>query len=240
MPFPIAERSFNLRRRIPTQKRSQKTRQAILDAALRLAEAQGVENLSMQGIAAEAKLAAGTAYHYFDDLDAICLEIYLERAEIWWSALMEATSIRLDAQHYEQQVRLLVETMALFHHEHYVKRREAFSILRYVDTTKSGGEVMQAVLNANTVRWVEWAGPLLKSVGYSSSDVEQLCVTAMRTIRSYWAHGDFHEDQWEDQVRSAADGVVSLLKMKLREASHPRREASSSGASALFAAKKSP
>jgi AcrR family transcriptional regulator len=43
----------------------------------------------MQMIASKAKIAAGTAYQFFDDRDAIFAEIYEEWIKVWWPALMK-------------------------------------------------------------------------------------------------------------------------------------------------------
>lgn len=228
-PLPISDKIFGARRRIPTQKRSLKTRRAILEAALKVADEQGVENLTMQSIATKAKIAAGTAYQFYDDRDAICFDIYLEWAEVWWATLMEATSKRVTTENWEQQVRGLVSLMGRFYFEHY----DAHSLLRYVEATKAGGEAVRTIVEANIQRWTDWFGPLLKSVGYSNAEVQRICVAAVRTIRGHWSYGFASEAQWKELIRSAADGTVAMLKQKLAEAPRPARAAKSSGTSAL-------
>lgn len=223
-PLPISDRTFGARRRIPTQKRSLKTRRAILESALKVADEHGVENLTMQSIAAKAHIAAGTAYQFYDDRDAICFDIYLEWAEVWWATLMHATSKRLTAEDWESQVRELVTDMGHFYFEHY----EAHSLLRYVESTKVGGEAVRSMVEANIQRWVDWFGPLLKEVGYTPAEIYRISVAAVRTIRGHWAYGFASEAQWKELIRSAADGVVAMLKLRLAEAPRPRSASVSS------------
>ena len=69
-PFPLATWAGG-RRRVPSQARSLRTRGVILESARELANSKGVGSVTMQMVAAKAKIAAGTAYQFFDDRDAI-------------------------------------------------------------------------------------------------------------------------------------------------------------------------
>ena len=60
--------------------KSDETRARILDAAMDLFRRQGFEETTMREIAAEAGVATGAAYYYFDSKDAIVLAFY-ERAQ---------------------------------------------------------------------------------------------------------------------------------------------------------------
>lgn len=228
-PLPISERTFSTRRRIPTQKRSLKTRRAILEAALQVADEQGVEKLTMQSIAAKAKIAAGTAYQFYDDRDAICADIYLEWAEVYWSELMAATSKRLTASNWEEELRGLVSRMGAFYFEH----TAAYSLLRYVESTKVGGNAMRTLVDANIERYIAWFGPLLKEAGYPAVEVRRTCIAMVRTIRGHWAYGFVSAAQSKELIRAAADGVVAIAKLRFSEAPRPLRASKSSGTSAL-------
>ena len=104
MEFPLGD-WIPGRRRIPSQERSQRTRRQILAAAEALAKSEGVGNVSMQMIAAKAKIAAGTAYQFFDDRDAIFAEIYEEWVNAWWPALMKYTSTPWTEANWQDQLR---------------------------------------------------------------------------------------------------------------------------------------
>ena len=55
------------------------TRTRILDAALRVFRERGPERAGMREVAAEAGVAVGAAYYYFDSKDALVMAFY-ERA----------------------------------------------------------------------------------------------------------------------------------------------------------------
>jgi AcrR family transcriptional regulator len=61
-------------------KKSDETRSRILEAALAVFRERGFDNATMREIAAEAGVAVGAAYYYFDSKDALVLAFY-ERAE---------------------------------------------------------------------------------------------------------------------------------------------------------------
>jgi TetR/AcrR family transcriptional regulator, fatty acid metabolism regulator protein len=61
-------------------------RRAILDAAIRVFARQGFHNARVSDVAAEAGVAYGLVYHYFDSKDQMLNEIFSER----WSLLLEA------------------------------------------------------------------------------------------------------------------------------------------------------
>ena len=59
-----------------THARSAETRARIMDAAMELFRRHGFEETTMRDIAAEAGVATGAAYYYFDSKDAIALAFY--------------------------------------------------------------------------------------------------------------------------------------------------------------------
>jgi AcrR family transcriptional regulator len=61
-------------------------RRAILDAAIRVFARQGFHNARVSDVAAEAGVAYGLVYHYFDSKDQMLNELFTER----WSLLLEA------------------------------------------------------------------------------------------------------------------------------------------------------
>jgi AcrR family transcriptional regulator len=60
--------------------KSMETRSRILEAALTVFRKRGFEDATMREIAAEAKMATGAAYYYFDGKDALVLAFY-ERSQ---------------------------------------------------------------------------------------------------------------------------------------------------------------
>jgi AcrR family transcriptional regulator len=73
-------------RRIPTQERSRRKVEHILDAAATLVVAQGVEALTTRGIAERAKVPVASLYQYFSDKEDVLL------------ALAERDMAEMDAQ----------------------------------------------------------------------------------------------------------------------------------------------
>ncbi len=63
-------------------------RRQILDAAIRVFARQGFHNCRVSDIAAEAGVAYGLVYHYFDSKDQMLNEVFSER----WSLLLEASA----------------------------------------------------------------------------------------------------------------------------------------------------
>src|SRR5215207_1439908 len=94
-PAPTAGRRRRPRRRPappslePTmaEERAVDKRRAILDAAIRVFARQGFHNARVSDVAAEAGVAYGLVYHYFDSKDQMLNELFSER----WSLLLEAS-----------------------------------------------------------------------------------------------------------------------------------------------------
>jgi AcrR family transcriptional regulator len=74
--------------RISGIKKSEATRERILEAALALFRERGFETTTMRDIARESKLALGAAYYYFDSKDALVMAFY-ERAQRDLEPLLE-------------------------------------------------------------------------------------------------------------------------------------------------------
>jgi len=99
--------------------KSAETRARILDAAMELFRRQGFEETTMREIAAEAGVATGAAYYYFDSKDAIALAFYdqsqqelqplIERAIEGGKSLKERLGALLEAkiEYFEPNRRLL-------------------------------------------------------------------------------------------------------------------------------------
>lgn len=61
--------------------KAERTRQHILETALRLFTEKGYEETTMRDIAAEADCSIGLAYRYFDKKESLVLELYAQMAE---------------------------------------------------------------------------------------------------------------------------------------------------------------
>jgi AcrR family transcriptional regulator len=88
-------------------KKSVETRNRILEAALKTFRERGFEGATMRDIAAEAEVATGAAYYYFESKDAIVMAFY-ERAQGEMHATIEAA---LDeSTTLEVRLKAIVET----------------------------------------------------------------------------------------------------------------------------------
>src|SRR5260370_18741584 len=73
-------------------KKSEQTRQRILDAALGLFQKRSFSEATMRDIAKEADVALGAAYYYFDSKDAIVMSFYERAQQEWIPAAEKALS----------------------------------------------------------------------------------------------------------------------------------------------------
>jgi len=206
------------RRRIPSQERSLRTRKQILAAAESLAKSEGVGNITMQMIAGKAKIAAGTAYQFFDDRDAIFAEIYEEWVKVWWPALMKYTTTPWTEANWRDQLHSLVVGMGKVHYE----TSSRWDIITYINSTKQGRAAIRAILEANIERYMDWAGPLFRALGYSAAETRAICGLLVRTIRGHWVYGVNTPAEMRELVRAAEDGMRAIVEVKLTRASRPR------------------
>lgn len=87
------------------QTKSEQTRARILAAALTVFRERGFEAATMREIAAEAGMAVGAAYYYFDSKDALVLAFYQQSAE---EIAPQAERILTAAKTLEQRLRGLI------------------------------------------------------------------------------------------------------------------------------------
>ena len=216
-PFPLKE-WIPGRRRVPRQDRSLRTRRQILDAAEALTKSEGVGNITMQMIAAKSKIAAGTAYQFFNDRDAIFAEIYEEWAVTYWATLNKVTAIPWTDATWRSELHGLVLTMGKF----YLTSAPRWDIIRYVESTKQGRGAMRTLLDANIARFCEWAGPLFRARGYSAAECKTICALLVRTIRGHWVYGVYTPQELRELSKTAEDGMTAIVEVKLARASRPR------------------
>ncbi len=206
------------RRRVPTQERSQRTRRQILSAAEALAKNEGVGNITMQMIAAKSKIAAGTAYQFFDDRDAIFAEIYEEWVKVWWPSLMKHTASSWTEANWRDELHALVSAMGKVHYETSTR----WDIITYINSTRQGRAVVRTLLEANIDRYIKWAGPLFRTRGYSAAETRAICALLVRTIRGHWVYGVHTPAEMRELTHAAEDGMRAIVEVKLTRASRPR------------------
>ena len=206
------------RRRVPSQARSLRTRDQILKAAEMLAKSEGAGNVSMQMIASKAKVAAGTAYQFFDDRDAIFSEIYEDWVTTWWPALMNATSRPWTEDNWQDELHRVVASMG----KTYLESSSRWEIITYIHSTRHGRDAAQTLLQANISRYVDWAGPLFRGRGYSVTETRAICSLLVRTIRGHWIYGVHTLAEMRELVKTAETGMSAIVNVMLARSNRPR------------------
>ena len=211
VPFPLTTWAGG-RRRIPSQARSLRTRALILEAAKDLANSKGVGSVTMQMVAAKAKIAAGTAYQFFDDRDAIFYDLYETWAGAWWSSVLLSTSRPWSAANWADEIDAVVENGCKFH----LKQKEMWEVIRYVESTKVGREGMKLLFDANVERCLQWMSPYLKSVGMTSAEIRTLATSILRTARGHHMYGPIDSTSLREVIRSSQEAQRAIVEFKLR------------------------
>jgi AcrR family transcriptional regulator len=216
-PFPLGD-WIPGRRRIPSQERSLRTRRVILSAAQSLAKSEGVGNITMQMIASKAKIAAGTAYQFFDDRDAIFAEIYEEWTRAWWPTLMKVTTTPWTEENWRHSLHELIVKMGKF----YLETSNDWEIVTYIHSTKQGRAAVRTLVEANIDRYVDWAGPLFRARGLSAAETRAICGLLVRVIRGHWVYGVNTPVEMRELTRAAEEGARAIVEVKLTGSSRPR------------------
>lgn len=102
--------------RAPTRgERKQRTRQALLDAALELLEGQGFSSLSLRQVTRSAGIVPTAFYRHFDDMDQLGLALIDESFRTLRAMIRDARS---DPRTYEHVIRSSVEILVRQIKEH--------------------------------------------------------------------------------------------------------------------------
>ena len=200
------------RRRIPSQARSLRTRALILEAAKELANSKGVGSVTMQMVAAKAKIAAGTAYQFFDDRDSIFFDLYETWAGAWWSSVVLSTSRPWTAATWADELDAVVENGCKFH----LKHKEMWEVIRYVESTKVGRDGMRLLFDANVDRVIQWASPYLKTTGMSPTEIRSLCASIIRTARGHHMYWPLDSSSLRETIRGSQEAQRAIVEAKLR------------------------
>jgi AcrR family transcriptional regulator len=97
------------------QERKQRTRQALLDAALELLAEQSFSSLSLRQVTRAAGIVPTAFYRHFDDMDQLGLVLIDESFRTLRAMLRDARS---DPRTYEHVIRNSIEILAGYVHEH--------------------------------------------------------------------------------------------------------------------------
>jgi AcrR family transcriptional regulator len=97
------------------QERKQRTRQALLDAALELLDEQSFSSLSLRQVTREAGVVPTAFYRHFEDMEELGLVLIDESFRTLRSMMRAA---RADPRTYEHAIRNSVQILASYVHDH--------------------------------------------------------------------------------------------------------------------------
>lgn len=126
-------------RKQPLQSRSKETFGAILEAAARILEAEGLEAANTNAIAARAGVSIGSLYQYFPDKAAIFAEL-IRQAETGLGDLLEKLLAHTAGQSLEDRLKLLVKAGVA----QQMSRPQLGRILDYLEATLPADATLKA------------------------------------------------------------------------------------------------
>lgn len=126
-------------RKQPLQSRSKETFGAILEAAARILEAEGLEAANTNAIAARAGVSIGSLYQYFPDKAAIFAEL-IRQAETGLADMLEKLLAHTAGQSLEDRLKLLVKAGVA----QQMSRPQLGRILDYLEATLPADATLKA------------------------------------------------------------------------------------------------
>ncbi|MCA3357613.1 MAG: TetR/AcrR family transcriptional regulator [Roseomonas sp.] len=126
-------------RKQPLQSRSKETFGAILEAAARILEAEGLEAANTNAIAARAGVSIGSLYQYFPDKAAIFAEL-IRQAETGLGDMLEKLLAHAAGQSLEDRLKLLIKAGVA----QQMSRPQLGRILDYLEATLPADATLKA------------------------------------------------------------------------------------------------
>ncbi len=90
------------------RRKNQELRQCLLDCARRIECAEGADALSIRKLAAEANIAIGTVYNYFESKQ----EVLLAMTEEYWNDALREMQGSITAERFSEQIRQIYAFLA--------------------------------------------------------------------------------------------------------------------------------
>lgn len=114
------------------EKQKEERYAAILQAALRIFAAKGLQEATMDEIAQAAGLGKGTIYYYFSSKDALIEELLCSLAEQYFQSLLEGTENMKDPLAIAE--RIVTNLLG-----HYQRQPELFQVIQMILAAPGGG-----------------------------------------------------------------------------------------------------
>jgi AcrR family transcriptional regulator len=124
---------------VQREEKSERSRRAVLDAALQLFSQQGYRATSVRDIAEQARVSTGNLYHHFPDKEAIFQELIAEYRELTRTPRYPFTRVLYATRNFPENLEQLG-----FAAQDSVQQFRQYLALFYVDVIEFGGTHIQA------------------------------------------------------------------------------------------------
>ena len=200
------------------KKKSERTRKAILNAAIKVVAKNGYYNARTAEIAKEAGVAAGTIYNYFKNKDDLLISIFNEKLGEMVETLRGAMEGMDDP---DSKISVIVT-----------------SVMRLLQTDRNLAEIIVVELRQSAkflkgpamVKMLEFLALIEGAVAEGQSKglyrkevdpavVAVLLVGCMESVLSMWIVGDFvpaFKKKYDYSLAEASEAVLDLWKFELR------------------------
>ncbi len=121
-----------VRQRRLREKQKEECYAAILQAALRLFAAKGLQEATMEEIARAAGLGKGTIYYYFNSKETLIEELLCSLADQYFQNLLEGTDTLTDPRAIAESI---IENLL----GHYQRQPELFQVMQMILSAPGGG-----------------------------------------------------------------------------------------------------
>ncbi len=192
-------------RKRPKQARAQATYDAILEAAARILEEGGPQQVNTNLVADVAGVSIGTLYQYFPTKEAIVSEIIRQERQCLLQDVIAATQ-RMDAETFEETLDTLLRAAIA----HQMRRPKLARVLEYSEAgLPLDGETRG--LNAAILKAV---GTFLKhfEVPYAEQTAQDLVAAVRGMIDAAGLHGETNQAALFLRARKLAVGYLSQCR----------------------------
>jgi AcrR family transcriptional regulator len=196
-------------------KKSEETRERILDTALALFRERGFDTTTMRDVANEAGVATGAAYYYFRAKEDLVLAFYLRTAD-------EARELLPDALAATKDLRKRILAIVDLKYEQFAEHRELLTAMLKVGTDPRHplspfGRETQAIRD-ESIAWFERALDGVAVPKDISGYLPRLLWLWQMALLMYWL---WDETPGQTRTRKLTDATLDLILQLLKLGSLP-------------------
>ncbi len=191
----------------PREARKQRTRRALLDAALRLLEGESFSSLSLRQVTREAGVVPTAFYRHFENMEELGL-VLIDESFRTLRAMIRAT--RADPRTNEHVIRNSVETLVSYVHEHE-------SHFRFIARERFGGVAMLRHAIRAEIRLFasDLATDLARMPGFQAWSTEDLQLMASLMVETMVSTAHAIIDAPSNNPAAEAE-IISAARRQLR------------------------